>query len=332
MAPIPTTIDPKVKVPEAVRRQAEAAQAAFNLANNVAPPVADPTLVPDPAAVVVPPAAPVAPVTPEVIPEVSAQEWQHRFNSMKGRFESSQNSVRTMSDQLGTMATQIAALQAGQVAPVPHELTPASLLTAEETNEYGAEFLTVVGKKALEQLSPEVAAIKKEMAKLQAKLEGTAAEQAGNARRNMEVSLDASCPTWREINFSQDFHDWLKLQDPFTGAIRHQLLTAAYGQNQTPQVLAFFNGFLAQEAALAPAPTVDPAPAADGKIPLSDLAAPGRAKTSAANAPVEKPTFTTAQIAQFYADSARGKYRGREAEYNRTEAQIFEAQREGRVR
>jgi len=97
-------------------------------------------------------------------------------------------------------------------------------------------------------------------------------------------------------------------------------------------VLAFFNGFLAQEAALAPAPTVDPAPAADGKIPLSDLAAPGRAKTSAANAPVEKPTFTTAQIAQFYADSARGKYRGREAEYNRTEAQIFEAQREGRVR
>ena len=78
-------------------------------------------------------------------------------------------------------------------------------------------------------------------------------------------------------------------------------------------MLAFFNGFLAQEAALAPAIPGVPAPAADGKIPLDTLAAPGRAKTAAANAPVEKPSFTTAQIAQFYADSSRGKYRGREA-------------------
>jgi hypothetical protein len=89
------------------------------------------------------------------------------------------------------------------------------------------------------------------------------------------------------------FHDWLKLPDSFTGAIRHKLLTAAYEQNQTPQVLAFFNGFLAQEAALAPVTPGAPAPAADGKIPLDTLAAPGRAKTAAANAPVEKPTFTT---------------------------------------
>ena len=49
-----------------------------------------------------------------------------------------------------------------------------------------------------------------------------------------------------------ELHDWLRLQDKFSGAIQHELLTAAYEQNQTPQVLAFFNGFLAQEAALAP--------------------------------------------------------------------------------
>jgi hypothetical protein len=46
-----------------------------------------------------------------------------------------------------------------------------------------------------------------------------------------------------------EFHDWLKLQDTFSDAIRHELLTAAYERNDIPRVLAFFNGFLAQEAA-----------------------------------------------------------------------------------
>ena len=328
-------IDPKVKIPDAIRRQAEAAQAAFDAANNIQPaaPVA-PTPIAAPVAEIIPPiAAPVPEVVPPVTPEVTVQEWKHRFDSMKGRFESAQNNVRSMSEQMATMSARMASLEASQVAPLSPDLNPASLLTPEEVTEYGSEFLGVVGKKALEQISPEMAALKKELAKLQAKVEGTSAATQVTARSNMEVSLDGKCPAWRELNFKPEFHDWLKLPDPFSGAIRHELLTAAYERNNTPQVLAFFNGFLAQEAALAPATSGAPAPAEDGKIPLDTLAAPGRAKTAAASgAPVEKPTFTTAQISQFYADSARGKFRGKEADYNRIEAQIFEAQREGRVR
>lgn len=135
---------------------------------------------------------------------------------------------------------------------------------------------------------------------------------AAQARRNLETTLDTQVPSWRDVNVAQEFHSWLALPDLFSGAIRHELLKAAYEQNDTPRVLAFFKGFLAQEAASAPAPygQTQPAPAdatqgdASGKIPLETFAAPGRAKTAAATgAPAEKPTFTHAQIAKFYADS-----------------------------
>jgi hypothetical protein len=323
----PSPIDPSVKIPEAVRRNAAAAQAAFDAINNIPPEVAPPE--------VAPPIAPAGEVVPPVTPagnvEASAQEWQHRFNSMKGRYDRSQNDIRSMSDQIAAMSARMATIEsAPQLSP---DLNPATFLSTEEVNEYGADFLSVVGKKAQEAFSPEVKAIKDQMAKLQAKLDGNNAANAVTARNNMEVSLGGSCPSWRELNFMPEFHSWLKLPDPFSGAIRHELLTAAYERNDTPRVLAFFNGFLAQEAALAPALDGAPAPAADGKIPLDTFAAPGRAKTAAAaGAPVEKPTFTTAQISQFYADSVRGKFRGKQAEYDRIEAAIFEAQREGRVR
>ena len=108
----------------------------------------------------------------------------------------------------------------------------------------------------------------------------------------------------------------------------------AFERNDTPRVQAFFTGFLAEEAALDPASgetgrTEAPA----NKVSLENLAAPGRAKSAAAtNAPAEKPIFTRAQIAKFYADAAAGKFKGRDAERDRLERQIFEAEREGRIR
>jgi cell division septum initiation protein DivIVA len=238
-----------------------------------------------------------------------------------------------MADQIASMQNMIANLQAKN--DVPPDLRPQSLLTPEERSEYGDEFLGVVAKKAKEELSPEVAALRQQINGLERKLEGTTASTHARARADMEASLDARLPQWREINFLQDFHSWLALPDTYSGAIRHNLLKTAYEQNNAPRVLAFFRGFLDHEAALAP-PNPEPglsAPQSNGKLPLESFAAPGRAKTAAAsNAPAEKPIFTHAQIAQFYTESAAGKWKGREEEYNRIDRAIFEAGREGRVR
>jgi len=136
------------------------------------------------------------------------------------------------------------------------------------------------------------------------------------------------------LNTNPDFLGWLGLPDPFSGAIRHEMLKAAYAQADAPRVLAFFNGFLAEGAAVAPA-SVQPENQGSNlqRIPLKDLAAPGRAKAAAAqDAPTEKPTITRQAVSAFYADVAAGKYRGNDAGKNKREAEIFSAQAEGRLR
>jgi hypothetical protein len=48
--------------------------------------------------------------------------------------------------------------------------------------------------------------------------------------------------------------------------------------------------------------------------------------------PTDKPIYTRPQIKTLYEQHRRGAYLGREAEWTRIEADIFAAQREGRIR
>lgn len=328
-------IDPNVKIPSAVLAASQRSEAIFNQVNGIEEkpetPAAEVTVEPPALA----PSEPVAaPATPEPSPAVN---WEHRYNSMKGRFEQAQNQIREQNESLRAMGERITQLQtAATVTPrSPRELDAASLITPQETAEYGEEFLTVVGKKAREVATPEINELRARLDTLANSVQGVGQVTFEQARRNLEATMDSQCTNWREVNYDEAFHDWLSLPDAYSGVIRHELLKAAYERNDTPRVLAFFKGFLAEEAAVAPA--VEPAPSQDDKstdkVPLETLAAPGRAKTAAAPpAPAEKPTFTRAFITKFYSDSAAGKYRGREQEKNRVEAQIFEAEREGRIR
>jgi hypothetical protein len=156
-----------------------------------------------------------------------------------------------------------------------------------------------------------------------------------SARQRMHADLDTALPSWRDTNNNPQFLNWLALPDPFSGVIRHNLLKEAYARSQTPRVLAFFKGFLSGEAAEQPAANGRDTKGGNRqqppKVSLTELAAPGRAKTPAPSGPGEKPSFTRAQITRFYADVAANRYAGRDAEKNKLESQIFEASREGRV-
>lgn len=267
------------------------------------------------------------------------QSWEHRYKSMKGRYERSEAQIRALSEQISGLQNVIATLQ---TAPQPYtqeddaDYSTSRLITPEEEKDYGSEFLSVVGKKAKEELTPEVSKLRKEIASLKHQLNGVGNYVVGNARERMENTMNEQLPNWKEVNVNPEFLNWLKLPDAYSGAIRHELLKAAYERNDAPRVMAFFKGFLAEEAATNPAergPDLPSGATVQPKISLETLAAPGRAKTAAAtSAPAEKPSFTRAMISKFYADSAAGRYRGKEAEKDRIERQIFEAEREGRIR
>ncbi len=261
--------------------------------------------------------------------------WERRYNSMKGRFDRAQTQLKDMSEQVQNLHGVIATMQVQATsAPLP-QLKAERLITEDEERDYGEDFLKVVGKKAKEEIVPFMEAQAQKIAELEKKLQGVNSVMVQDTHSKLMSSLDDKLPNWRDLNTNEEFLTWLKLPDPFSGAIRHDMLKAAYAAGNSSRVLAFFNGFLAEEAAVAPArgDSDDVPTQTVAKVPLAKLAAPGRAKTAAGtSAPAEKPIFTRAQIATFYADVANGKFRGRDAEKGRVEAQIFDAQREGRIR
>jgi len=352
MAPKPRLVDdPNTFSPPPVRKNAERADDAFRAAQGQPPAEAPPPQETPPPEQETPPPqlapvpeptqlplfaqggpAPQAP--PPQAPQISEESWETRYKAMEGRYKRAEGDIRSMSEQISSMQNLMASMQ--RPTETPRELQPQSLLTAEERTEYGDEFLGVVARRAKEELSPEVAQLRSKLTNLEKQLQTTSEQNTTRARFELEATLDARIPHWRDINVLPEFHSWLALPDMYSGAIKHDLLRQAYAQNNTPRVISFFKGFLDQEAAHVPQGSE--LHSADGlqtngKVSLEQFAAPGRAKTSAASqAPAEKPIITRAQISHFYAESASGKYRGREAERAQLEAMIFDAEREGRIR
>lgn len=354
-----TAIDPDVKVPDAVKAAAARANALYTTT------VSGET-VPEPEAPQTPPDAEQAPAPTQASPPVTEapkppqeppvttqgnqppageDSWEHRYRSLDGRFRRSEQQRTEMSNRMAGLERLVATLQTPPAtAPTaPPPVQSARLITPEEEADYGTEFLSVVGKRAKEEIAPELANLRKDLDTIRGQVGNVAGSVVQSARDKMHADLDNILPQWRQLNVNENFLNWLALPDPYSGGIRHNLLKEAYGRNQTARVAAFFRGFLSQEAAMRPAPTngaggqrttattKNGAGGQPPKVTLADLAAPGRAKTAAPSSPAEKPVFTRAEITRFYADISAGRYAGRDAEKNKIENDIFEASRDGRV-
>lgn len=365
----PRAIDPDVKIPAAVRRAAEAADAAQKAAypDQVAAPAPTPgptnpdtITIADP-----PPQPPPAPVTPQgnepapqpqpqptpapqpqPEPQPAPQQWApevelefHRIRSAEGRKRAQiESQLIQANDRLALLENSLAELQAARnVAPASTPAPPTKLITDQEANEFGPEMIDVMGRRAVEAVSPQLAELRAMMEGLSQEVKGTVQVTKTTAKQTMLASLDAQFPEWRRINKDDGFKAWLLLQDPLFGVTRQSALLKAYEQNDTGRVLNFFKGFVSELAASTPAddPAPVPTPAPSPARPsLDSLAAPGRARVSAQpnGAPAEKQIITTADVNAFYDAVRKGFYNGREAEKQALEQELFAAQREGRVR
>jgi len=260
------------------------------------------------------------------------------YKSMKGRFDRS-------IDQISQLQATVGDLQRQATRPPPKD-DPASfekLITDKELSDYGPELLEVMGKKAKEEFAPLISRMQGRIDELEGQVRGTTREVVKSARQKMCETLNEQCPEWQELNEDPNFISWLQLPDRFSGAIRNDLLNAANERNDSPRVLAFFQGYLEEAARLPavaeqglphtpgqlPAVASAQAPQSYAKVPLESLAAPGRAKNTAAPAPVEKPIISRAQVSAFYANKAAGRYTT--AEGDRLEAMIWDAKNEGRI-
>jgi len=285
------------------------------------------------------PAAPPAPApAAAAAPEDTGQTWEQRYNSLRGRLDATNKTNGQLVSRLEEMERMIALMSASGTTP-PGEpaapTPPARLVTAEEEQDFGPDLLNVVGKRSRDELAPELSALQARLNQLEGRVEGTSKVVQQDLQQNMYARLTADVPNWRDINRWQEFHDWLSVPDPFSGTVRHQMLKDAFARHETNRVLSFFKGFLAEAPGLPQTPSgqVPGAPQnnGSGRPSLEDFAAPGRARSGPEPITPDKPVYTHADIAKFYHDKLQGKYKGREADVDLIERDIFAAQSEGRI-
>jgi hypothetical protein len=332
-------------LPKAARKQIEEAEKlhAEAYAGNEEP-VEPPKLeeVPPVEPPVEPPEEPPAEIAAETPPadsnagkENDAEHWKHKYNVLQGKYDAE---VPRLQQENNSIRGQIADLQAqvneALTPPAAQEpITPQTHLSGEEIDDYGEDMIAVVKKAAREEFEPVVAQLQTENEQLRGLLGGVQQQNTINARQTMLDSLDEQLPTWREVNGNQEFLGWLENVDAFSGNKRLDMLRHAFENNNTVRVMAFFNGFLNENAAFTS--NQQPGPAAEPQVGLETLIAPGRASEGdeprAQEGPVGGKVWTAAEITQFYRDVQRGVYASDPVERDRLENDIFLAQETGRI-
>ena len=280
---------------------------------------------------------------PQPTPQPPPADIEHQFRSLQGRYAKTDEDNRRMAQQVADLQRLLATVNTPQ-PPKPEGSgvrftgpVAQPRVTPKEVEEFGKEFIDVVGRRAMEvqeaTLQPTLSRLEQNLQRLEAQLGGVRQVQATDANERMWNILDAQVPNWQGINNSQEFVQWLQMPDPLSGQIRHGLLDEAFRNQQVGRVIEFFRRFLGDyqiHAAPQPRPNGNGNPAPN--VNLMELAAPGRAKAGQTNLAPDKPTYTPAEIKQFYKDKTFGVYKGKEAEMNAIENDIFTAQREGRIR
>ena len=358
-------LDPDVKVPAAVKRAAAKAESYYpaesmrpvNSPVDPAQPVVPAQVQPAPGPAQEQPAAPEpapeppqpapqpAPALPQPAPQPAPAppappeppNFEHMYNSMKGRYDASQRTIGGMQEQMSQLGDELMRTQqllhGGNINPVstlPGDIKPA-FITPDDVKNYGEDLLDVTRRAALEVVTPALSALERENQVLRQQV-------TQQTRQTIYDRLDDGLANWREVNDNPRWRQWLRLRDFNSSPVRQEQLNRAMSAADAPRVLAFFERFLAEEVATGqmpapqpPQPQPEPRPAA---IQLTTLAAPGRPNPAPGNTqvPDSKPVYTHQDIKDFYEYVRKGVYVGQEALKQSIEADIFAAQREGRVR
>jgi hypothetical protein len=341
----PDGIDPNVKMPPSVMQSSRLAMEAHQRAYQGEPP---PQQEPPPNGAPPPQQEPPPTELPDVNPD-GTPNWENRFKALKGRYDADSRRWGETQQQYDARMRELAT-ENGKLKqpPLPGTTAPPQLVTQKEVDDYGADLIDVIKRAAQEAVLPLLAPLATSMGQVQARVETTEKETSRQFLARMHGNMDAAVPGWNDINKDPNFIAWTKRNDIYSGLNRQEMLQKAWYAGDSNRVAAFFQGFLAEEAATDPAAAQarlaahpegvgHPAgPAASApqpnapRVTLESLAAPGRARAAVAP-PAGKPVWTAAGISSFYMDVATGKFRGRDAERIATEADLMAAQREGRI-
>jgi hypothetical protein len=341
-------------LPEQIRRQTEAVQELYkqlnaddNTGTDTAP--ADGTVAPVGNAANTPPAdentvsnnaapSPASEQKPgaDNVPEETVLQ---KYKTLQGMYNAEvprlHQQNREMAQRVQQMEQLLASLSAQQQsAAAPSQPVVDKLVTDKDVEEYG-DSLDVMRKVSREELIPVVqrlAQIESMLRQMQAnvvpQVQNLAQRQQMSAEQQFWADLATNIPNFREINGNEAFQSWLLEADPLTGITRQTYLDDAQRSLDARRVANFFRTWLEITGQAAVAQSTGNAAASE----LEKQVAPGRSRGAGAATSTNKAkTYSPQDIQKFFNDVRSGKYKGREQERDRTERDIFAAQREGRI-
>ena len=265
-------------------------------------------------------------------PAQVSDDWRQKYLTLQGMFNSTVPKLQT---DLKLANQQLLELrQSLEHRPAPTASSPKQYLTDKDLEDFDKDTIDVMKRaarqEAEEQFGGVIAQLQQQISSLQSTVLPKVTQIEHQATLSREDAflraLDGIVPQWRQLNDDQHFLVWLDEIDQLSNTTRQKLLNDAVNELDAHRAARFFAAYLRPSETTIP-PT--PAYTSGASAQLEALVAPGKGRGGAPQP--EKPPITRAFIAQFFRDVADGKYRSRPDEKAKIEADIFAAQREGRV-
>lgn len=314
--------------PKTVQRQLEAAEAIqasivqqANTPTEVVSDISQLEQAPAPAPTVAPPAP-----TPAPAP---ADDWQHKFKTLQGMYNAEvpqlRGQLKTYESQVTALTEQVRALTAAMAKAPPKEEPKGPTVDPRDASQFGEDLVEMVNRyvtQALGAMRSEFGQYASELdgrvAKLEQIVTGVSSKTAHSLEQMFYGELAKAHPDWEQVNESDAWRSWLTVRDDVTGISGQEALDDAYAKLDHRRVIAIFTKFKASQ----PKPQT-----LDSQLAPSTVPAGASVPTGA-----QPPKLISQKAVQaFYNDLAKGRYKGREAEAQRLEAEINQAAREGRI-
>jgi hypothetical protein len=280
-----------------------------------------------------------APPSEQEPPAPPTVDWEQRYNTLQGKYNSEmpelRGQVRSLQEMLANMQQPRTREQTFEAQPQPRpQVPPTREIPSEDVEAYGQDLINGVQRWAEARLAPTIQEFERRLLSV----EGGNQQLANyTAQKSVDAALSRAVPDWEVINHDPNFILWLDQVDMFSGQKRKQMIEQAYGAGDAARTIAFFRAYKNEQTAVSPTPgtqqfQTDSSSAE--RLPLADLAVPGRGRSVSSPAPgaPERRIWTAADINTFYRQKQRGQWLGREAEAARIEQDIVNAPAEGRFR
>lgn len=240
------------------------------------------------------------------------------WNQERAQNKALESQLTQLTQQVQTLVTAAAS----KPAPAPAAPTPADPRDAAQFGDDMVEMVQRYVNRALDLMRNDVAThatkLDERLKALESQFTGVSQKTEMSLEQAFYGALEQAVPDWRQINADERWLAWLGEVDEVYGAARQAALENAHQRMDAKRVIAIFSQF---KAAMAAKPKLDSqqTPSSTGQPAQVPQAEPARRMVS------------TKLVKQFYDDLAKGRYRGREAEAERLQAEIDKAAMEGRI-